>query len=163
MQVKCKFCSAKSEKEEMVCIENMSSGGKVARRYYHKDCLKKLKARDEAKEKVIEYTGFLGTDAQIYVAFSKAKAKGLDEIDILYTIDYIIKNKCVLNYPMGLLYYIDRAMREKRKEKEIQEKKQKILSKKVKIQPLQFRREEVKQEQEEKTNEFDISDFIDEE
>jgi len=158
MLVKCQYCKEKAEKVKMECIEKQS-GNKIVRKYYHKDCYKKKQARDLAKDKFIKYTGFLGVESQIYVAFKKIKEKGLDEYDILYTINYIINNQHVLNFPMGLLYYIDRAMRQKHKEAEILAEKERVIKNlsNVKIKPLKYRNDTEKQEQK---NEFDISDYI---
>ena len=93
---------------------------------------------------------------KINVAFKQAMNKGLTGSDILYTMKYIVNNNMKLNFAMGILYYIDNAMREKKREQE-QAKQNEIVMQnvsKMKIIPLSHKKEEIK-------SESDISDLFD--
>lgn len=159
MLVKCQFCSKKDEKDNMVKVEKVSDSGSKTNKYYHKECLSLLKDKKEAVDKFYEYTGYLDPIVTLYVAFKKMKAKGLDEHDILYTMNYIIETNGVLNYPMGLLYYLDRAMKDKKYKLQLAENRERILNSGSKIQPI-IRNDYGKLNIEDS---LDASDFIDEE
>jgi len=122
MQVKCKFCSNKNDKEQMECVKK----GKV-NNYYCPKCLIDIKTRDEIINKFYEYTNSLVVISQVYLAINKLKEKKLTYDDILYIMDYVINNKCVLNYPAGLAFYADRAIKQKRELDKIKEQKEKVL------------------------------------
>ena len=158
--VKCQFCNIKREKDKMDCETTESpTTGKKSNKYYCPECKKLLKSRNEALEKFYSYTGSLLLQNQVYTAFKKMKDKGLNEHDILCVMDYIIENKHVLNYPMGMLYYIDRAMKDKRIKEQQRKSKEKILQSKTK--PITIIKDIPKEPKQ--VDEMDISDFLDEE
>ena len=106
---KCQYCPDKilTESDRVVEIS-----GDV-KKSYHKECFEQRNAKAKALDLFYQYTGSLVMQNMVYLAFKKAREKGLTDKDILYTMEYIIKTKSVLNYPMGILYYLDRAMKEK--------------------------------------------------
>lgn len=167
-QVKCKYCGIQDSKENMIVISENP------KKYAHKECeenhlkekaLKQL-SKDKSKQDKIDrnlavdlfykYTGSLEPVLKVNLAFKKAIEKGLTGSDILYTMKYIEKNNCKLNFSMGFLYYIDNAMREKKVEEE-RNRQNEIAMKNVsnmRIIPIQ-------QKKEEKKSESDISDLFD--
>lgn len=172
MTVKCKHCGLKSEKSIMIKIEKGST-----KYYVHEECeirvaqeksdAEKLKQEKKKQEEIdkayhkrsvdlfYEYTQSLAPITLVNLAFKKCKEKGLTNKDISYTMEYIVKNKMVLNYPMGVLYYIDRAMRDKREVDKI-EKTNNIVSKsEIKFIPLINKKNDKKID-----NESDISDLL---
>jgi hypothetical protein len=153
MQVKCKYCSEKVEKEDAVYMEKGKT--KKTKHYYHKKCMEQQNAKDSALSLFYEYTGSLVLQSQVYVAFKKCREKGLLDTDILYTMEYISKNKMVLNYPMGILYYIDRAMKEKRQHEKVIKQNERLISSPIKIMPLSMKRDK-----KERDVSVDISDIL---
>lgn len=105
-KVICQFCKSKSDKENMTKVNN---------KYYHMECKELIDNREKAINLFYQYTGSLCLKKELYNIFSMIKKQqGLDENDILYLMEYIVKNKCKLNYPMGLRYYVDNAMKDKK-------------------------------------------------
>lgn len=123
MQVKCKFCLEKKDRDGMECVQK----GKV-KSYYCPECLKLLNSRDRALELFYSYTQSLVPTSQVYLAFSKLREKGLTHHDVLYIMEYVIKTNSKLNYPMGLIYYADKAIRQKKSEEQIKLQKEKVLN-----------------------------------
>ena len=172
MNVKCKHCGLKSDKSIMIKIEKGST-----KYYAHEECeirvaqeklnMEKLKqekkiqkefdkeCRKRSVDLFYEYTESLAPITLVNLAFKKCKEKGLTNKDILYTMEYIVKNKMVLNYPMGILYYIDRAMRDKREVDKIEKANNIVLKSEIKFIPLINKRNDKKID-----NESDISDFL---
>lgn len=152
MKVKCKYCNEKDEKDLMVYIEK---NGK--KEYFHRPCLRYKTDRDEALKLFYEYTGSYEMQSKVYHAFKQIRNKGLTDSDVLYIMQYIIKNKCVLNYPIGMMYYVDRAMKDKQESSKTNKNNERVINAPIKVMPLYMKKEEQKDDKE---NENDISDFL---
>lgn len=171
MLVKCKYCGEKSQKSEMLCVE------KGATKYYiHESCdiakqqernikeIEKMnkkkdvednkKYRDEAISIFYDYTKSLEPIMMLNVAFKKCIEKGLTMEDVRDTMLYIVKNKCVLRFPMGILYYIDRAMKEKKEVEKINKQNERNITAPIKIMPLSMKKED------KANDDYDISDLL---
>ena len=147
---KCKYCGQQIESElEKTTIKV----GKVNHNY-HNDCYEQQLARDKALSLFYDYTGSLVMQNMVYLAFKKAREKGISDKEILYTMQYIVNTKSVLNYPMGILYYLDRAMKNKAEEEKREKANRQIEGKTIRIMPITQRK------QEEKKDDYDISDLI---
>lgn len=171
MNVKCKHCGVKEDKSMMVKIKKGSVeyySHPTCEIAYENDKLEKERAKSEKKIKeeedktyrecainlFYEYTKSLSPIALVNVAFKKCKEKGLNYKDILYTMEYIVKNKMVLNYPMGILYYIDRAMKDKKELERIEKNNNRVSYAPIKFMPLN------KKISSEVSNDFDVSDLV---
>lgn len=91
-----------------------TASGRQYREYYHPQCMELKRARDRAVDLFYEYTGSLEPIKMVNIAFKQLKDQGLSEHEILYVLKYIIKNRCVLNYAMGIKYYATPAIKEYR-------------------------------------------------
>lgn len=152
-QVKCRYCSEKVEKIKALYLEKGKT--KKVKYYYHKACLKLQEDRDSALDLFYTYTGSLVLQSQVYSAFKKCREKGLTDSDVLYTMKYISENKMVLNYPMGILYYIDRAMKDKKLKDNVKKQNKRLITSPIKIMPLSMKRNK-----KERDDSFDISDIL---
>lgn len=148
-KVMCQYCKIKDDKEIMVVESNMKT-----KKYFHEQCLHMKKSRDEAVKIFYEYTKSLEPLVKVYDAFKKIKNKGINEEQVLYLVQYVRDNKCVLNYPYGLLYYLDAAMKDYNKNK----KTQQITN--ITKSDEDFVKIEIKKDIVEKKDELDISDFL---
>lgn len=116
-KVICKLCEDKHYKEEMI---------KKGSSYYHKECYEIIESRNELIRLFYKYTDSFEQKKNIYNAINIIKKKfdnRLDEKDLLFTMKYIIENKCKLNYFNGISYYIDKAMKSKKEKNKPQVKK----------------------------------------
>lgn len=111
-KVKCKYCGEAHIKSEMVLHTRTTSSGRQYREYYHSECLKLKQARDKAVDLFYKYTESLEPIKMVNIAFKQLKDQGVNEHEILYIMEYIAKNQCVLNYAMGIKYYATPAMKE---------------------------------------------------
>lgn len=114
-QIKCQYCSKKGNKDDMCLDTHITKSGNTVNKYYHKKCLHLKNCRDRAINIFYEYTKSLEPKQKLYTVLKQIKEKGIDEEGILYTMQYIEDNKCVLNYPHGILYYLDNAIKEYKK------------------------------------------------
>lgn len=87
---------------------------KIEKNLMKLEAQRKRNVLNEAADIFYNYTGSLATKFQLNTAFKAMKDIGMTEEDILYTMNYIVRNKCVLNYPMGIRFYADRARIERR-------------------------------------------------
>lgn len=171
MKVKCKHCQIKEDKSLMIKVRKGS-----AEYYAHLSCenlyeeSKKEKERVKLEQKMkeeedkhdrlyavnlfYEYTQSLAPITLLNLAFKKCKEKGLTYKDISYTMDYIVRNKMTLNFPMGILYYIDRAMKDKKEVDRIQKNNNRVSYAPIKFMPLN------KKIHAEVNNDSDISDLL---
>ena len=149
LKVTCQYCKTKENKDEMVYEEKQN-----IKKYYHQHCLNMKKNRDEAVGIFYEYTKCLEPVKKVYDAFKRIKMKGMNEEQILYLVKYVRDNRCVLNYPHGLLYYLDAAMKDYRKNK------QAITNINTTKSDEDFVKIEIKKETTNKEDELDISDFL---
>lgn len=121
-KVKCKYCGEKQEKAEMELYIRESKSGRRYREYYHPECLSLKQSRQKATDLFYEYTGSLEPKKMLNTAFKQMKEQGMNEHEILYTMQYIVKNNCVLNYAMGIKYYATPAIKEYKSRKNFLEK-----------------------------------------
>ena len=113
-QVKCRYCGSQGLVSEMELNIRASKTGRQYKEYYHEECLELKNARDKAVDLFYQYTSSLEPIKMINIAFKQMIEQGLNEKEILYVMEYIIKNKCVLNYAMGIKYYATPAIKEYR-------------------------------------------------
>lgn len=128
MEIKCQYCQSKSEKETMI-FDN--------KKYYHIECKKQKDCRDMALDLFYSYTKSLALKQNVYMIFSKIKSMGFKDEDVLYIMQYIEKNKLKLNYPPGILYYVDRAIKDRIYEKNYKNKQQTSIDKIEKIEYIE--------------------------
>lgn len=136
----------------MECEEHISVSGKITRKYYHKECLKMKNDRDEAVQIFYDYTKSYEPLKKVYDAFKRIKSKGINETQILYLIKYIRDNNKILNYPHGLLFYLDEAMKDYNKNKKLYQIDRVVKNEDDFIQ--------VNHNQNERNDKMDISDFL---
>ena len=97
-------------------------------KYYHTNCKKLIDDREKAIDLFYTYTHSLCLKKELYNVFSIIKKQQhLNESDILYVMEYIVRNKCKLNFPMGIRYYVDKAMKDKTIKEKLEIQKQKEL------------------------------------
>ena len=147
--VVCQYCKVKDNKDNMVFVQN----NKI-KKYYHSRCLELKKSRDEAIEIFYDYTKSLEPIKKLYDVFNKIKNKGMNEEQILYLVKYVRDNNRVLNYPHGLLYYLDAAIKDYKKNKKI------YTITKITKSDEDFVKLEIKKDTTTKDDEMDISDFL---
>ncbi len=118
-KVICQFCRQKDDKENMIKFHD---------KYYHTNCKKLIDDREKAIDLFYTYTHSLCLKKELYNVFSIIKKQQhLNESDILYVMEYIVRNKCKLNFPMGIRYYVDKAMKDKTIKEKLEIQKQKEL------------------------------------
>lgn len=99
-----------------------TKSGRKYREYYHSECLSLKQSREKAINLFYNYTGSLEPKKMVNTAFKQMRDQGMNEHEILYTMEYIIKNNCVLNYAMGIKYYATPAIKEYKSRKNFLEK-----------------------------------------
>ena len=150
-KVKCQYCGGFEDKNLMVTDPNCAS---KPTKYYHSECLVHKNNRKKALDLFYSYTESYEMSSAVYLVFKKIRDKGLTDTDVLYIMEYVAKNKCVLRYPMGLLYYVDKAMKDKKERERADKFDERISSVPIRIAPLRQKTEQTKDE------ESDISDLI---
>lgn len=158
-QVKCRHCGSQGLASKMELNIRVSKTGRQYKEYYHEECLELKNARDKAVELFYQYTSSLEPIKMINIAFKQMVEQGLNEKEILYVMEYIIKNKCVLNYAMGIKYYATPAIKEYRSRQKF------LLNQKInqeKNNSIGIITEESKSEKPKvkMEDDLDISDFI---
>ncbi|MGJ0846484.1 hypothetical protein ACR77J_07340 [Tissierella praeacuta] len=111
-EVKCRYCENKGTKNEMKLHIKVSATGRRYKEYFHEECFALKESRDKAVKLFYEYTQSLEPIKMINTAFKQMRDQGINEHQILYIMEYIVKNKCVLNYAMGIKYYATPAIKE---------------------------------------------------
>ena len=116
--VKCKYCQTTRSKDEMELILHRSSGGKEYKHYYCKEkkCYKRKLCKDDFVKIFYEYTNSQVMPKDVYKVFNKMMSNGLNEFKCLYVIKFIRDRKKGLNYPWGMMHYVNDAMTEFRKQ-----------------------------------------------
>ena len=97
---------------ELKCGYNMCSNLGVAvnpvkykNKYYCKECLEQIKLKEKIRDKIFE---LLPKEivTRVNTAVKQWIEKGHSPEYILYTLEYIKLNKCVLNFVHGIQYYL---------------------------------------------------------
>ena len=128
MEIKCQYCQSKSAKEQMLYVD---------KKYYHNECKVQKDCRDMALDLFYSYTKSLALKQNVYMIFSKIKSMGFKDEDVLYIMRYIVKNNLKLNYPPGILYYVDRAIKDREYEKNYKKKQEITVDKIEKIEYIE--------------------------
>lgn len=78
---------------------------KYKSKWYCDECLKQIKLKEKVREKIFE---LLPKEimSRVNVAIKQWTLKGHTPEYILYTLEYIKLNKCVLNYVHGIQFYL---------------------------------------------------------
>lgn len=158
-QVKCKHCGNQGLASEMKLNIRASKTGRQYKEYYHEECLNLKNARERTVELFYQYTGSLEPIKMINIAFKQMAEQGLNEKEILYVMEYIIKNKCVLNYAMGIKYYATPAIKEYRSRQNFL-LKQKVNQEKTNSIGIITNENKSEKPKIEVEDSLDISDFI---
>ena len=158
-KVKCKHCGVSNEKEEMHLSARRSNSGKEYREYYHPECLSLKESREQAIKLFYEYTGSLEPMKMINVAFKQMKDLNVNEHEILYTMEYIIKKKCVLNFAMGIKFYANAAVKECRARQSFI-KNQRTDQQKISSIGIVTERDSIVREKITREDDLDISSFL---
>lgn len=113
---KCRYCNCKHLSQDIDTAKEPYK--KKGSKFYHEDCwiLQEQMNQKDAQTKAdiqlirnlwIERINNTVVLSQLYQVLNEYIARGVSSEYLVFTVEYCIKNKCVLRYPYGLKYYID--------------------------------------------------------
>lgn len=113
----CRYVNCKHENKEIdITKDSYHADGRM---YYHSDCYelkKKNDWKDEQTKKDLQYIknqwslciSKTVVYSQLFQCLNELLSRGISSDYLVFTFDYIVKNKMNLRYPQGFKYFVDR-------------------------------------------------------